>query len=209
MEKENLNLENLLKTKEKELEQLKEELERTKEDLEDLEVYVEEFFSFLPFPVCTLNAFGLIINANKAFLRLVQYDLLEIVGQYFNKLFREEKEIEKIIEALPQKEIVENKEATLLTKDKKEIIVNLSFGARKDKEGIFIGSFVGMLDISELKRFQNELEEMVKERTEELEEKIAELEKFRQIAVGRELKMVELKEKVKTLQEELKKYKKQ
>ena len=43
----------------------------------------------------------------------------------------------------------------------------------------------------------------------ELNKKLEELEKFYQTTVGRELKMVELKEKIKALEEELKKYKNQ
>lgn len=51
------------------------------------------------------------------------------------------------------------------------------------------------------------LEEKVKERTKELREKIEELEKFHKLAVGRELKMIELKEEIKKLKEELAKEK--
>jgi len=60
----------------------------------------------------------------------------------------------------------------------------------------------------ELKELAESLEEKVKERTRELEKRIAELEKFHKITVGRELKMIELKKKIKELEEELKKYKK-
>ncbi len=52
----------------------------------------------------------------------------------------------------------------------------------------------------ELEEIVANLDEEVKKRTEELQEKVKELEKFRKFAVGRELKMVELKK-------ELKKYK--
>ncbi|MDD5145417.1 MAG: hypothetical protein PHF44_01000 [Candidatus Pacebacteria bacterium] len=45
------------------------------------------------------------------------------------------------------------------------------------------------------------------ERTRELQEKIKELERFNKLTVGRELKMIELKEEVKKLTEELNKYK--
>ncbi len=59
----------------------------------------------------------------------------------------------------------------------------------------------------ELEELARTLDEKVKERTKELQERIKELEKFHRLTVGREMKMVELKNKIKKLEEELKKYK--
>ncbi len=59
--------------------------------------------------------------------------------------------------------------------------------------------------IKELKELASNLEGQVKERTKELEANIKDLEKFNKIAVGREIKMVELKEEIKKLKEELEK----
>jgi PAS domain-containing protein len=55
----------------------------------------------------------------------------------------------------------------------------------------------------ELQKYKAHLEYLVKERTAEVENKVAELERFNKIAVGRELKMIELKEKIKWLEEEI------
>ena len=52
-------------------------------------------------------------------------------------------------------------------------------------------------DITVEKRTKEDLKRKVKERTIELDEKLKELEKWRKLTVGRELKMVELKEKIK------------
>ena len=54
----------------------------------------------------------------------------------------------------------------------------------------------------ELKDLAESLEKQVEERTKELQEKMEELEKFNRLAVGRELKMIELKEEIKKLKEE-------
>ncbi len=58
----------------------------------------------------------------------------------------------------------------------------------------------------ELRELAQKLEEQVKERTKELQEKLGELEKFNRLAVGRELKMIELKEEITKLKEQLQKH---
>ena len=57
----------------------------------------------------------------------------------------------------------------------------------------------------ELEELTETLDEQVKQRTKELQEKIDEMEKFYKLSVGRELKMVELKEKINELSKEQKK----
>jgi C4-dicarboxylate-specific signal transduction histidine kinase len=57
----------------------------------------------------------------------------------------------------------------------------------------------------ELEELAQSLEEQVKARTKELQEKVQELEKFQKIAVGREVKMIELKEELERLKKELEK----
>jgi GAF domain-containing protein len=51
-----------------------------------------------------------------------------------------------------------------------------------------------------LEQLNEELEQRVKQRTAELDEKNRELERFNKIFVGRELRMIELKEKIKELE---------
>ena len=57
----------------------------------------------------------------------------------------------------------------------------------------------------ELKELTSSLDQQVREKTKKLEEKIDELEKFNNLVIGRELKMVELKKEIENLKEELKK----
>lgn len=59
----------------------------------------------------------------------------------------------------------------------------------------------------ELQELADSLEEQVKGRTQELQGKITELEKFQTLAVGRELKMIELKNEIKKFKEKIKKTK--
>lgn len=53
----------------------------------------------------------------------------------------------------------------------------------------------------ELRELAERREEEIKKRTKELRERVGELEKFQKLTVGRELKMIELKKKIKELEE--------
>jgi len=189
------------------LDKIKKELQKTREDLNDITSYLDDFLTFLPIAVCDLSPAGIIAQIDKSFEDVSGFGALEIVGEHLTDIFLEKSRINKILNLTRKKGIVKNQEFTLIRKDKKEIIVNTFFSARKDKEGNLIGYFLGMIDISSLKELQYEMETKVEERTKELQGKIEEMEKFQKLAVGRELKMVELKEEIKKLKEELEKTK--
>jgi len=189
------------------LDKIKKELQKTREDLNDITSYLDDFLTFLPIAVCDLSPAGIIAQIDKSFEDVSGFGALEIVGEHLTDIFLEKSRINKILNLTKRREIVKNQEFTLIRKDKKEIIVNTFFSARKDKEGNLIGYFLGMIDISSLKELQYEMETKVEERTKELQGKIEEMEKFQKLAVGRELKMIGLKEEIKKLKEELEKTK--
>ncbi|NQU84876.1 MAG: PAS domain S-box protein [Mariniphaga sp.] len=81
----------------------------------------------------------------------------------------------------------------------------------KDKSGKVKNIVIVHQDITDRKKAEDELikhrehlEELVKERTKELEEKNEDLERFNELFVGREFRIKELKDKVKELEEKLK-----
>jgi len=87
-----------------------------------------------------------------------------------------------------------------------EKVMKANFMERKIR--IELGGEKKSIDIKEddrtkeLKELAVALDQRVKERTKDLQEKVKELEKFNRLAVGRELKMVGLKEEIKKLKEE-------
>jgi PAS domain S-box-containing protein len=153
----------------------KREFERMREDLEDLERYLKEFSSFLPLAVCTVNPPGIIIDINQTFRALTGYDAFDIIGEPLEKIFSQKEEIGALTEEVRKKGGPRSKEMILLSKEKKEVPVNVSLSARKDKDGNFIGYFLAFSDIAEIKKAREELEERVKERTKELEDSRAAL----------------------------------
>lgn len=150
--------------------------QKIREDLESLERYIEEFFEFLPLPVCMVNPVDVIIGINRAFQDLTCYSEMEIVGKETNFLFLEKKGIKDLEEEILNKKKRITQEMTLLTKDGGKIPVNVSGQFRRDEEGNLMGYFFALFDISALKKFQEELEKKVKEKTKELEGKTKELE---------------------------------
>ncbi len=82
-----------------------------------------------------------------------------------------------------------------------------------EKNGNISGIVVSSRDITdnklaeeELKKHREHLEDLVKIRTEELEEKNKELERFNNLFIGREFRIKELRDRVKMLEEKLSKY---
>lgn len=145
------------------------EIQRLREDLESLEGYIQEFSEFLPLPICMVNPLNIILGVNQSFQDLTGYNEIEIGGEEITDLFLEKKEIDFLAKEISEKNTRIVKEMTLLTKDKKRIPVNIYGLSRKDDEGNFIGYFLALSDISELKKFQEELEDRVKEKTKDLE----------------------------------------
>ena len=168
-----------------------------KEELETLQKYLEELSTFLPLPFCIVSPIGAIININKAFADFTGLNETEVIGEETKQIFLDKKEAEILEKKVLAGETIKNQEVILLTKDKNQIIVSLSATSRKDSDNNIIGYFLAFSDITELKKLQRQLEKKVEERTKELQTKIRELEKFYQLAVGRELKMVELKKEIK------------
>jgi PAS domain S-box-containing protein len=183
-----------------------EEIKRYQEEINELIDYINGLFNFLPIPICDLSSTFYTIQVNKAFEKLTGFDSLEITGENIEKLFPEKEKIKKIISLLQKERELQNQELILTKKKGEEIIVNTFWAARIKKEEVE-GFLLAFIDITLLKRIQKEMEEEIKLKTKDLREKIIELEKFQKIAIGRELKMIELKEEIKKLREELEKLK--
>jgi len=165
------------------------------EDLALLESYARELFSFSPLPICYVSPNGVILEVNPAFEKISGYNIYEVIGEPIENFFDKEK-IRELSEETINKGFVKTKEISVFTKEKRKITVSVFTALRKSKEGEIIGYFVGFFDLSD-----------VKKKEKELQEKMEELKRFNRLAVGRELKMIELKKEIKELKEKLEKSK--
>jgi len=185
----------------------KEELNKeTTGELEDLRHYIEDFTSFLPLPFCVVNTLDYILDSNNAFQDITGYEKMELIGNNINFLFKNKGKIESFISKVAGKKTAIEEEMVLVTKEKREVPVKVSAHARRDKDDNFLGYFLTIGDITESKRFEEELERKIKERTEELEKAKAKLEESEAILeikiAARTRELEELNEK---LEEKVKK----
>lgn len=164
---------------------VEEKLQRAEENIKDLETYIEEFATFLPLAVCTINPIKKIININRMFEILSEYRSIEVIGESIEIFFQEKEKINQFLQEIQEnKKEIENKEFTLITKEGKKIPVNISFSIRKNDEGNFLGYFLALFDITEIKKFRTQQEESI-----ETEERMALINILED--VGREKEKVE------------------
>ena len=175
-------------------------IEQLSQDLEDLGNYLKDLWQFLPLPTLYTNPLFVILDVNTALENLFGLKAMELIGEEVKILLGET--AQKILKELSEKKKIENKEIELLTKEGRKIL-SISASSRQDGEGNIIGYYFSFFDISNLKELQERLEEKARERTKELQEKIDQLASFQRLAVGRELKMIELKKEIEKLKVKL------
>ena len=179
------------------------EQEQTQEDLINLELYIRSLWEFLPLPLCYLNPQCFILQVNKKFTEFSSYTPAEIIGEDVGKIFLEKDKMENLKKEVENQNKTEGEEFTLLKRGGEEVLVEVNTEMTRSPDGEFLGFFLAITDISEVKNFQQNLEAKVKEKTKELEEKVKELKTFQELVVRREEKMIELKKENKKLEEKI------
>ncbi len=179
-----------------------EKIKTLTEDISLLETYIQDLFSFTPLPLCFVNPKGMVLEVNPAFVKVTGYDEYDVVGENLT-LFMEEIDAKEILEKTIKEGLVEKEKMNIKTKDESILPVTVFAKSRKIKGEGVNGAFFSFFDLTEVE----EKEKKVEESNEKLREKVEELEKINKLTIGRELKMVELKEESEKLKKELEKYK--
>ncbi|GBE41646.1 MAG TPA: PAS domain S-box protein [Nitrospirae bacterium] len=135
----------------------------------------------------------IIIYSNKKGHELLGFSREEIIGKHFSDIYRLEgwEDTEVIMKKLIHEGSMIIDNAKAIRKNKHKIDIVLYLMAMYDYNGEFLGARLRVRDVSERANLENEL----KARVEELEE-------FYDMAIGRELKMAELKEIILDLKKE-------
>ncbi len=137
--------------------------------------------------------------------RALGYEKGEIVGKPLSVIFKRRGLDSEITGEIERSDYLENREARISTKDGKTMDVSINGSLMKDS-GSLLGYVLVMRDVTEINKLVKDLQKKTGElekSKEELESKVKELERFNRISVGRELRMIELKKKIKELKEKL------
>ena len=160
---------------------------------------------------CVIAADGEIINCNSTFLKLFGIDKESIINKLNIKPFYKNPSArEEMLRNLKENGRVLNYDVEYITTDGRTINALVNIIGYFDESGNLIKTRGYIIDNTErkkiekkLNKYYNNLEELVKERTIELEGKNAELENFNNLFIGREFRIKELRDKVKELKDQI------
>ncbi|HEY3419280.1 MAG TPA: PAS domain S-box protein, partial [Methanomassiliicoccales archaeon] len=122
-----------------------------------------------------------------------------LIGTDFSNYFTEPEKAREGYQQVFAKGYVTDYPLTIRHREGRHIDVLYNASVFKDVNGNVIGVFAAARDVTARKRAEAELAE---QRRRELD-RLAELEKFQKLTVGRELKMVELKKEIEELKKEI------
>jgi PAS domain S-box-containing protein len=151
-------------------------------------------------PMVTISPGGKITDVNEATVRVTGVPRDKLLGTDFSVYFTEPEKAEEVYQRVLDQGPVTDYPLTLRHRDGHEMLTEVLYNASvyRDPNGKVLGVFAVARDVTAQKQAQREIAEQQAREQERLEE----LERFQKLTVGRELKMIELKQEI----EDLKKY---
>jgi PAS domain S-box-containing protein len=150
-------------------------------------------------PLVTISPEGIITDVNEATAKVTGVGREELIGTDFANYFTEPEKAREGYQQAFAKGFVTDYPLTIRHKGGQQSHVLYNASVYRDVNGNVLGVFAAARDITPLKKAEVELAD---QRTRELE-RLAELERFQKLTVGRELKMIELKKEVQELKRQL------
>jgi PAS domain S-box-containing protein len=174
---------------------------RDMRELDKARAYAESLIKNAPDPVFVSDLEGKILQANDAVFALLGFRPDELIEQSLSRIISPE-ETRGFLAAL--REVVErgvtrNARLNPRSASGEVIPTTLNASALRDPDGRVIGAIGILRDMREYAQVVRDLEKSKSE----LQEKILDLEKFEEVVVGRELKMIALEKELETLQKEV------
>ncbi|TAN31453.1 PAS domain S-box protein, partial [bacterium] len=146
-------------------------------------------------PLVTISPEGKITDVNEATIKVTGVPREELIGTDFSNYFTEPDKAREGYQQVFAKGSVTGYPLTIRHRNRQltEVLYNAS--VYKDVRGNVLGVFAAARDVTVQKKVEAEIAE---QRGKELE-RLAELERFQKLTVGRELKMIELKNEIEEL----------
>ena len=173
---------------------------RDMRELDKARAYAESLIKNAPDPVFVSDLEGKILQANDAVFALLGFRPDELIEQSLSRIISAE-ETRAFLAAL--REVVErgvtrNARLNPRSASGEVIPTTLNASALRDPDGKVIGAIGILRDMREYEQVVRDLEKSKSE----LQEKILDLEKFEEVVVGRELKMIALEKELESLQKD-------
>jgi PAS domain S-box-containing protein len=149
-------------------------------------------------PLVTISADGKITDVNEATVRVTGVLRERLIGTDFSNYFTAPEKAREGYQQVFARSFVTDYPLTIRHTDGRLTDVLYNASVYKDAGGGVVGVFAAARDVTARKKAESELAE---QRQRELE-RLADLEKFQRLMVGRELKMVQLKKEIEDLRRE-------
>jgi PAS domain S-box-containing protein len=176
---------------------------RDMRELDKARAYAESLIENAPDPVFVSDLEGKILQANEAVSALLGFRKDEVVEQSLSRFIspEETREFTAAVREVVEKGVTRNARLNPRTAGGEVIPTTLNASALRDAEGKVIGAIGILRDMRAYEQVVRDLEQSKGE----LQEKILDLEKFEEVVVGRELKMIALEKELESLRSEVEK----
>jgi PAS domain S-box-containing protein len=173
---------------------------RDMRELDKARAYAESLIKNAPDPVFVSDLEGKILEANDAVSELLGFRRDEVVEQSLSRFISEEetREFTAALREVVERGVTRNARLNPRAATGEVIPTSLNASALRDADGNVIGAIGVLRDMRAYEEVVRDLEESKTE----LQEKILDLEKFEEVVVGRELKMIALEKELEQVQAE-------
>jgi PAS domain S-box-containing protein len=174
---------------------------RDMRELDKARAYAERLIEDAPDPVFVSDLEGKIIQANEAVSQLLGFRKDEVVEQSLSRFISpdETREFTAALREVVERGVTRNARLNPRSASGEVIPTTLNASALRDPEGRVIGAIGILRDMRAYEQVVRDLEQSKAELT----EKILDLEKFEEVVVGRELKMIALEKELESLRAEV------
>jgi PAS domain S-box-containing protein len=178
---------------------------RDMRELDKARAYAESLIENAPDPVFVSDLEGKILQANEAVSELLGFRKDEVVEQSLSRFIspEETREFTAAVREVVEKGVTRNARLNPRSAGGEVIPTTLNASALRDADGKVIGAIGILRDMRAYEEVVRDLEQSKGE----LQEKILDLEKFEEVVVGRELKMIALEKELESARSELEKLK--